>query len=192
MHSYAQFFLVTCNHILHSIFPSTSAAAGERLQPGPRGRAPHRDHHQRRVSILPGAPVRPCARGVQRYAVTAVHGSRDRTSDNILVPVSLCVVSSLTNIELRFCVFDCDTADLIPSECICIRDGQPTRVPASKLTVGDLVKLEIGIRVPADMRVCQSAGVFNLRAVRSGAPPCVRVEHCVCASPICVYTCAIL
>lgn len=47
---------------------------------------------------------------------------------------------------------------LVPPNCIVIRQGEPTRVPSKDLVVGDVVSLQTGVRVPADMRclTCKS------------------------------------
>lgn len=45
---------------------------------------------------------------------------------------------------------------LISSEAVVIRDGKEQKVPASELTLGDLVLLEEGSNVPADLRVIES------------------------------------
>jgi len=45
---------------------------------------------------------------------------------------------------------------LISSEAVVIRDGQEQKVPASELTLGDLVLLEEGDNVPADLRIIES------------------------------------
>lgn len=45
---------------------------------------------------------------------------------------------------------------LISSEAVVIRDGKEQKVPASELTLGDLVLLEEGDNVPADLRIIES------------------------------------
>jgi P-type Ca2+ transporter type 2C len=45
---------------------------------------------------------------------------------------------------------------LISSEAVVIRDGQEQKVPASDLTLGDIVLLEEGDNVPADLRIIES------------------------------------
>ncbi|KAG5638701.1 hypothetical protein H0H81_010926 [Sphagnurus paluster] len=59
--------------------------------------------------------------------------------------------------------------DLLPSECIAIRDGQATKMPASELVAGDVVMLSVGNKVPADMRLIQTSGDVRFdRAVLTG------------------------
>ncbi|RDB19722.1 Sodium/potassium-transporting ATPase subunit alpha [Hypsizygus marmoreus] len=59
--------------------------------------------------------------------------------------------------------------DLLPAECVVIRDGETIRMPASDLVVGDVVKLSVGNKVPADMRLIQTSGDIRFdRAVLTG------------------------
>ncbi len=45
---------------------------------------------------------------------------------------------------------------LISVEAVVIRDGQEQKVPAGELTLGDIVLLEEGDNVPADLRIIES------------------------------------
>ena len=65
--------------------------------------------------------------------------------------------------------------DLLPSSAIVIRDGMPSRQLASDITVGDVVKLEAGTRVPADMRVLSSAGLRIDKSMLTGESEPVRI-----------------
>lgn len=47
--------------------------------------------------------------------------------------------------------------DMIPVDCMVIRDGQLVKVPASTLVVGDRVSLSLGNMVPADLRLIQAS-----------------------------------
>ena len=42
---------------------------------------------------------------------------------------------------------------MIPEECVVVRGGKEARIPAVELVPGDLVKLSLGQRVPADLRI---------------------------------------
>ncbi|EED16394.1 Na/K ATPase alpha 1 subunit, putative [Talaromyces stipitatus ATCC 10500] len=48
--------------------------------------------------------------------------------------------------------------DLLPAEALAIRSGQSVRVPSSDLVVGDIIKISIGNKVPADMRLLTTSG----------------------------------
>ena len=59
--------------------------------------------------------------------------------------------------------------DLLPSECVVIRDGETNKMPASELVAGDLVVLSVGNKVPADMRLIETSGDIRFdRAVLTG------------------------
>jgi len=50
-------------------------------------------------------------------------------------------------------------ANMIPQMCVVIRDGNKTTVPASELTIGDIVEIRGGDKVPADIRIIHSQGI---------------------------------
>ncbi|KAG6899286.1 hypothetical protein C0993_011613, partial [Termitomyces sp. T159_Od127] len=59
--------------------------------------------------------------------------------------------------------------DLIPSECVVIREGKTSRMPAVELAVGDLVMLSVGNKVPADIRLIETSDDVRFdRAVLTG------------------------
>jgi len=59
--------------------------------------------------------------------------------------------------------------DLLPSETMVLRDGKKTRMPATELVSGDIVFLEIGNKVPADMRLLTHSGDIRFdRSVLTG------------------------
>lgn len=43
--------------------------------------------------------------------------------------------------------------DLLPAEAMVVRDGQPKKMLATELVVGDIVQISIGNKVPADLRL---------------------------------------
>ncbi|CAD0109035.1 unnamed protein product [Aureobasidium uvarum] len=48
--------------------------------------------------------------------------------------------------------------DLLPADALVIRGGQTTKVPSTDLVVGDIVKISIGNKVPADIRLLATSG----------------------------------
>ncbi len=59
--------------------------------------------------------------------------------------------------------------DLLPSETMVLRDGKKTRISAAELVSGDIVFLEIGNKVPADMRLLSHSGDIRFdRSVLTG------------------------
>lgn len=59
--------------------------------------------------------------------------------------------------------------DMIPADCIVVRDGVQMKIPASQLVVGDRVILSLGNKVPADLRLLQASNDTRFdRAVLTG------------------------
>ncbi|KAL5346754.1 hypothetical protein ACLOAV_007895 [Pseudogymnoascus australis] len=48
--------------------------------------------------------------------------------------------------------------NLLPAETMVIRDGRPLKVSSSDVVVGDIIKISIGNKVPADMRLLSTSG----------------------------------
>lgn len=48
--------------------------------------------------------------------------------------------------------------DLLPADALVIRNGQATKTPSTDLVVGDIVKISIGNKVPADLRLLSTSG----------------------------------
>jgi sodium/potassium-transporting ATPase subunit alpha len=58
---------------------------------------------------------------------------------------------------------------MIPAECLVLRDGQQRRVPAAHLVVGDLIYISLGNKVPADIRILHCSGDLKFdRSVLTG------------------------
>lgn len=49
--------------------------------------------------------------------------------------------------------------NFIPPETLVIRDGRQSKIPAENLVVGDVVIIEFGKRIPADIRILESNGM---------------------------------
>ena len=49
--------------------------------------------------------------------------------------------------------------NLLPNDCIVIRNRDTLKLPASVLVIGDIVCLQTGARVPADMRIISSTNL---------------------------------
>lgn len=59
--------------------------------------------------------------------------------------------------------------DMLPSEAFVIRDGQTNQVPSMNVVVGDVVKISIGNKVPADLRLLTTSGDVRFdRALLTG------------------------
>ncbi|MEQ8200253.1 MAG: cation-transporting P-type ATPase [Syntrophomonadaceae bacterium] len=61
-----------------------------------------------------------------------------------------------------------ELAAMLPNIVKVFRDGDLVKLPADQLTVGDLISLEAGDRVPADARVLQASGLFLDNSLLTG------------------------
>ncbi len=57
---------------------------------------------------------------------------------------------------------------MMPAKCTVIRDGMEQKVDAMELVPGDLVRLYIGDRVPADIRIIETADLKVCAGACSG------------------------
>ena len=48
--------------------------------------------------------------------------------------------------------------NLVPQYALCIRDGEKLTIKAEELTIGDIIEVKFGDRVPADIRVVEARG----------------------------------
>ena len=49
-------------------------------------------------------------------------------------------------------------ANLVPQYALCLRDGDKVTIKAEELTIGDIVEVKFGDRIPADLRVLEAKG----------------------------------
>ena len=47
--------------------------------------------------------------------------------------------------------------NLVPQYALAIRNGEPVNLKAEELTLGDIIKVKFGDRVPADMRIIEAS-----------------------------------
>ena len=52
--------------------------------------------------------------------------------------------------------------NLIPQYALCLRDGEKLTLKAEELTLGDVIEVKFGDRVPADIRILEAKG-FKVR-----------------------------
>lgn len=55
--------------------------------------------------------------------------------------------------------------NMVPQYAICLRDGEKLNLPAEELSIGDIVEVKFGDRIPADIRILEARGfkvnIFN-------------------------------
>ncbi|OLY79178.1 Sodium/potassium-transporting ATPase subunit alpha-2 [Smittium mucronatum] len=75
---------------------------------------------------------------------------------NNLFNILLIIAGILQYVLLGIDPKDNQSSNMIPTTCICIRDGSQSEINASELVLGDLVFVRMGDKVPADLYVIQS------------------------------------
>lgn len=57
---------------------------------------------------------------------------------------------------------------MLSSDAVVIRDGKETKIAAQNLVPGDVVRLSMGDRIPADLRMCDVRNLASLEAALTG------------------------
>ena len=57
---------------------------------------------------------------------------------------------------------------MLSADALVLRDGKDVKVPADQIVPGDVVKLSLGDRVPADLRMCEVSNLAALEAALTG------------------------
>ena len=57
---------------------------------------------------------------------------------------------------------------MLSSEALVVRNGKDVKVEADKIVPGDIIKLSLGDRVPADLRMCEVSNLSALEAALTG------------------------
>merc|ERR1740136_217051 len=83
--------------------------------------------------------------------------------DNLYLGVVLTVVVTVTGIfsyyqESKSAAIMESFKNLVPQYALCRRDGEKVTLPAVELTLGDIVEVKFGDRLPADIRVLEARG----------------------------------
>ena len=75
--------------------------------------------------------------------------------------------------------------DFIPASTIVIRNGVESTIEATKLVTGDVVKVELGRKIPADIRVIDSQGMKVDNSALTGETELLaRSGHCTDDNPL--------
>lgn len=54
--------------------------------------------------------------------------------------------------------------NLVPQYALCLRDGEKLTIKADELTIGDIIEVKFGDRVPADIRVIEATS-FKVKSI---------------------------
>ncbi len=83
--------------------------------------------------------------------------------DNLYLGIVLTVVVIVTGVfsyyqESKSSKIMESFKNMVPQYALCIRDGEKATLKAEELTIGDVVEVKFGDRIPADMRIIESRG----------------------------------
>ncbi len=83
--------------------------------------------------------------------------------DNLYLGIVLTVVVIVTGVfsyyqESKSSKIMESFKNMVPQYALCLRDGEKTTMKAEELTVGDVVEVKFGDRIPADLRVIECRG----------------------------------
>lgn len=97
------------------------------------------------------------------YAIQNVE-EEDPLKDNLYLGIVLAAVVIITGVfsyyqESKSCKIMDSFKNLVPQETICIRNGQKQKLKVDQLTLGDIIEIKFGDKVPADIRIINSAGL---------------------------------
>ena len=68
---------------------------------------------------------------------------------------------------------------MIPQQCIVLREGVEKQIMASKIVPGDVVKVKMGDKIPADLRIVQSREMKVDNSCLTGeSEPLLRTVEC--------------
>ena len=92
------------------------------------------------------------------------YGLSPTDQSNLYLGVVLAVINLLTGIMTFYQNMKSEAImgsfkDFIPPETIVIRNGEEKKLDATKLVVGDVIRVELGKKIPADLRITDSVGM---------------------------------
>merc|ERR1712212_526548 len=83
--------------------------------------------------------------------------------DNLYLGIVLTAVVTVTGVFSYYQESKSDKImesfkNMVPQYALCIRDGEKLNIKAEELTIGDIVEIKFGDRIPADVRVIEARG----------------------------------
>jgi len=125
------------------------------------------------------------AGGVLCFIVYGLDGS----VPDLTLGIVLCVVVTATGIfsyyqEVASEATLASFMEQVPPTAKCLRDGHLKEVPAREVTIGDVVKMESGERIPADVVIISSQGMkVDNSSLTGESEPLKRVPECTDPMP---------
>ena len=114
----------------------------------------------------------------------------DPADDNLYLGIVLAVVVIVTGIFSYYQdskssrIMD-SFKNLVPQYALCLRDGEKVTMKAEELTLGDIVEVKFGDRIPADIRILESKGFkVDNSSLTGESEPQTRGPACTDENPL--------
>jgi len=112
------------------------------------------------------------------------------TDDNLYLGIVLSVVVIVTAIfsyyqESKSSKIMESFKNMVPQYALCLRDGEKQTIKAEELTLGDIVEVKFGDRIPADIRILESRGLkVDNSSLTGESEPLPRTPQCSHENPL--------
>lgn len=114
----------------------------------------------------------------------------DPPKDNLYLGVVLAIVITVTAIfsyyqESKSSKIMESFKNMVPQHALCIRDGTKITIKAEELTLGDIIEVKFGDRLPADIRILESRGFkVDNSSLTGESDPQARSPECTDENPL--------
>ena len=110
--------------------------------------------------------------------------------DNLYLGVVLTVVVIVTGVfsyfqESKSSKIMESFKNMVPQYALCLREGEKINIKAEELTVGDIVEVKYGDRIPADIRIIEARGFkVDNSSLTGESDPQLRTPDCTSENPL--------
>ncbi len=114
----------------------------------------------------------------------------DPADDNLYLGVVLAVVVFVTGVfsyyqESKSSRIMDSFKNMVPQYALCIREGEKDTIMAEELTLGDIVEVKFGDRIPADIRILEAKGFkVDNSSLTGESEPQARGAECTDENPL--------
>ncbi len=114
----------------------------------------------------------------------------DPADDNLYLGIVLAVVVFITGVfsyyqESKSSRIMESFKNMVPQYALCIRDGKKDTIKAEELTLGDIIEVKFGDRIPADIRILECRGFkVDNSSLTGESEPQARSAECTDENPL--------
>jgi sodium/potassium-transporting ATPase subunit alpha len=114
----------------------------------------------------------------------------DPSDDNLYLGIVLAIVITVTAVfsyyqESKSSKIMESFKNMVPQYALCIRDGEKHTIKAEELTLGDIIEIKFGDRLPADVRILESRGFkVDNSSLTGESDPQARSPECTDENPL--------